>query len=113
MRCSSHALPQPYKDRAFPTFTAITWDLARLAPAILTPVTSNLVILDLVILNLVILDLVILALAILDPVILTNQPSALTPLRLVVRDLSEQLAQTYLPPEAHATAWQRLRAGGR
>jgi hypothetical protein len=31
----------------------------------------------------------------------------------VVRDLSEQLAQTYLPPEAHATAWQRLRAGGR
>ena len=69
MPCSSHALLQPYKDRAFPTFTAITWDLARLAPAILTPVTSNLVI----------LDLVILALAILDPVILTNQPSALTP----------------------------------
>ena len=43
-----------------------------------------------------------------------DQPTQrLDALRLVVRDLSEQLAQTYLPPEAHATAWQRLRAGGR
>jgi hypothetical protein len=28
--------------------------------------------------------------------------------RLVVCDLSEQLAQTYLPPEAHAKVWQLL-----
>jgi hypothetical protein len=33
-----------------------------------------------------------------------DQPSQLlNALKLVVRDLSEQLAQTYLPPEAHAT----------
>ena len=27
---------------------------------------------------------------------------------LVVRDLGDQLAKTYLPPEAHLTVWQRL-----
>jgi hypothetical protein len=32
-------------------------------------------------------------------------------LRLVARDLSEQLAQTYLPPEAHATVWQGVGEG--
>jgi hypothetical protein len=33
-------------------------------------------------------------------------PQRLNSLKLVVRDLSEQLSQTYLPPEAHATVWQ-------
>ena len=32
-------------------------------------------------------------------------------LRLVARDLSEQLAQTYLPPEVHATVWQGVGEG--
>lgn len=32
-------------------------------------------------------------------------------LRLVIRDLGDQLAQTYLPPVVHATVWQRLGEG--
>ncbi len=41
-----------------------------------------------------------------------DQPTQrLDALRLVARDLSEQLAQTYLPPEAHATVWQGVGEG--
>ncbi len=67
-------LLQPYEDKAFATFTAITWSFEQLALAILVLTILAPVILDLLILDLVALDLVAL-----EPVIFSSQPSSLTP----------------------------------